>query len=70
MAPHSLYIAEGERFENQAGNYVMVPTQRRPKTVIIASEPLTGDRSYWKPVPDNHLVVVTPELHVKSRPLT
>jgi len=65
--PPSLYLARGDRFTSHEGVYSMSPAIRHPRTVIIASEPLTAERSYWEPVPRNHLVVVTPELHVTIR---
>ena len=66
---HSLYYASGEAFEAVEGAYRMRPTERHPKVVIIASEPLTEERSYWTAVPINHLVVITPELHVRVLPI-
>lgn len=65
----SLYVAQGERFENVAGRYRMRPADGRAQAVIIASEPLTEDRSDWTPVPVNHVVVVTPELRVGIEPV-
>ncbi|MEK9660224.1 MAG: class II glutamine amidotransferase [Alphaproteobacteria bacterium] len=63
---HSLYVAVGERFENVDGHYVMEPTDGAPDAVIVASEPLTEDRSFWREVPANSMVTVTPELHVHT----
>lgn len=67
--PHSLYVSSGEAFEAAEGHYRMQPTVRHPKPVIIASEPLTEERSDWTSVPRNHAVIVTPELHVRMAPL-
>ncbi|MGC9369769.1 MAG: class II glutamine amidotransferase [Paracoccaceae bacterium] len=67
--PHSLYYALGDRFENVEGKYVMRPASERPEAIIISSEPLTEERSFWKPVPVNHLLVVTPELDVTAVPI-
>lgn len=66
---HTLYYAAGSTFENWEGKYVMRPAKGQPRAVIISSEPLTEDRTFWTEVPKNHLVVVTPELHVKSVPI-
>jgi ergothioneine biosynthesis protein EgtC len=68
--PHSLYYASGEAFEAVEGSYRMRPAQRQPKAAIIASEPLTTERSDWTPVPANHLVMVTPELHLRVQPVS
>ena len=68
--PHTLYVAEGERFENQDGVYVMTAAKDLPEAIIIASEPVTIERSYWKPVPVNHCVMVTPEFQITTSPLS
>lgn len=68
-APHSLYVSAGQVFENIDGQYRMRPTQRQAGAVIIASEPLTDERSDWTEVPRNHLVEVTPELHLRTLPI-
>lgn len=62
--PHTLYVAQGERFDNVEGHYRMRPAGRHPNAVIIASEPLTENRQDWSAVPENHAVVVTPEMRV------
>jgi predicted glutamine amidotransferase len=67
--PHTLYVSAGAAFENVEGQYRMRPTERHPGAVIIASEPLTDERTDWTEVPPNHLVVVTPELHIRSLPI-
>lgn len=66
LPPHSLYYASGDRFENVGGRYRMAKAGRRARAAIIASEPLTEDRSDWIAVPPNHMVIVTPELHVRT----
>lgn len=66
--PHSLYVCAGKRFENTDGRYHMVPADGAPGAVIIASEPLTDDRTGWKEVPVNHLVLVTPEQDIRYVP--
>ena len=65
ITPHTLYVAQGERFDNVEGRYRMRPAERHPNAVIIASEPLTENRSDWTPVPENHVVLVTPEMRVR-----
>ena len=66
---HSLYYASGEAFEAVEGRYRMRAAERHPKAVIVASEPLTEERADWTAVPMNHVVVITPELHVKVVPI-
>jgi len=65
----SLYISQGERFEHRDGKYHMIATNENPYAVIIASEPLTEDRSCWKVIPQNHIVTVTPEFHIHTQPI-
>lgn len=65
----SLYVAQGERFENVDGRYRMRPAPNGASAVIIASEPLSDERADWQAVPENHMVVVTPELKVGIRPI-
>lgn len=66
---HSLYYAIGESFDNVEGRYVMRPVRALPDAAIIASEPLTEDRSFWQTVPVNHMLAITPELHVRLTPI-
>jgi ergothioneine biosynthesis protein EgtC len=70
IEPPTLYISSGERIEVHEGKYRMAPTQQHPNAVIIASEPLTAVRSDWHAVKRNHLVIVTPELHIQQIPIT
>ncbi len=60
--------SSGQRFECIEGTYRMCRADGRPRAVIIAPEPLTEDRSDWPPVPDNYVVVVTPEPHLRMAP--
>lgn len=67
--PQTLYVAEGARFEVLDGRYRMVKGGERTEAVIIASEPLTDAHEDWTLVPRNHMVTVSPELHVKIHPI-
>ena len=62
--PPTLYISSGDRLEIRENRYRMVTADSPPNTVIIASEPLTAERSDWQPVKRNHLVLVTPEQEI------
>ncbi|NQV20759.1 MAG: class II glutamine amidotransferase [Rhodospirillales bacterium] len=66
VEPPTLYISSGDRLESVDGEYRMRPAKGHDKAVIIASEPLTEDRNDWRPVPRNHLVIVSPELHIQQ----
>ena len=69
LDPQTLYVAKGRRFVCRDREYEMLSSEGRNEAVIIASEPLTDDRSDWTPVPANHIVTVSPELHVDFSPL-
>ena len=65
----TLYISSGDHLEIREGKYRMTASKHQPNAVIVASEPLTADRSDWKPVTKNHLVMVSPEQHIQQVPI-
>lgn len=65
----TLYVAQGMRFEVHDGRYRMIKGNGRTEAVIVTSEPLTDSQEDWELVPRNHMVMVSPELHVQIRPL-
>ncbi|KAI0226416.1 glutamine amidotransferase subunit [Massospora cicadina] len=66
----SLYYSSGTRFERYATDrYRMVKADRREHMIVIASEPLTFEETDWLPIPNNHLVVITPKLNVLRYPI-
>ncbi len=65
----SLYVAEAERFENVNGRLDMRQSGNGTRAVIVASEPLGGDRAGWASVPENHMVVTGPDLKLAIVPL-
>jgi ergothioneine biosynthesis protein EgtC len=69
VEPQTLYVAKGRRFTSRDGIFEMTPAEGRVEAIIIASEPLTADRDDWTAVPSNHVVSVSPELHVDISPL-
>jgi ergothioneine biosynthesis protein EgtC len=69
VEPETLYVAKGKRFESRDGSYDMVAADDQVAAVIIASEPLTDDRTDWEPVPRNHFVAVSRELDVRVMPI-
>lgn len=68
VEPQTLYIAQGRQFISTEQGYDMTPADGRVEAVILASEPLTTDREDWTPIPANHLVTVSPELHIDLVP--
>lgn len=67
--PPSLYLSAGERIETKGNEYRMAPARGHPNTAIVASEPVTAEREDWRAVEKNHLMVITPELHIKESPI-
>lgn len=67
--PESLYVAKGNRLEVRGGQFRIGPVSEDPEAVIIASEPLTEQREDWELVPGNHIVTISPEMHVRIEPL-
>lgn len=53
----------------ETGAYRMVHADRRTQLAMVTSEPLTADATDWVPVPTNHMVVVTRDLHVLVAPV-
>jgi len=51
------------------GSYSMQHTDRRATLAIVSSEPLTDDRTDWVSVPRNHVLVITPCIHVLVSPI-
>ena len=65
----TLYVTQGERFEVRNGQYRMLGDVHQVSTIIIASEPLTEDRSNWRPVPLNHSISVSADMQVDIEPI-
>lgn len=67
--PESLYIAKGKGLEVRDGQFLLDPEIEDLEAVVVASEPLTEQREDWELVPANHIVTISPELHVRIEPL-
>ncbi|KAI8053871.1 nucleophile aminohydrolase [Syncephalis plumigaleata] len=66
----SLYFSSGTRFESyKPGHYRMIKADKREDIVVIASEPLTFERTDWLTIPSNTIVVITPSLNVLLYPI-
>jgi len=63
--PNSLHVHTGHRYTCSAGDAKLAPCEE--PTVLVASEPLTPDKS-WYTVEPNHIVVVNESLEVDIRP--
>ncbi|CAG8664342.1 1637_t:CDS:2, partial [Acaulospora morrowiae] len=66
----SLYFSSGTNFvEYKPGHYRMIKADRRNDIVLIASEPLTYEKTDWITIPCNTCVVITPKLNVLMFPI-
>ena len=63
----TLYYAHGAKYECQDGVARMTPAQASEHAVLIVSEKLTTDRSQWKEIPQNHLLLVHEDLSIEER---
>ncbi|CAJ0914787.1 13556_t:CDS:2, partial [Entrophospora sp. SA101] len=63
----SLYFSSGTSFmEYKPGHYKMFKADKREDIVLIASEPLTFEKTDWLTIPSNTCIVVTPKLNSNS----
>ncbi|KAJ2705615.1 glutamine amidotransferase subunit [Coemansia sp. IMI 203386] len=67
----SLFYSSGSEFSNEeeSGRYRMIKANKREDVVVVASEPLTYEKSDWMPIPTNTLLVITPRLNVRMYPI-
>lgn len=66
--PPSLYYRVGERYVCENGNCRMIDSDGPPSSLIVASEPLTGEEG-WLPIPRNHLLLIDVDLTVRLQAL-
>ncbi|KAH9819174.1 nucleophile aminohydrolase [Melampsora americana] len=74
----SLYFSTGTSFEevendalglSKPGQYRMRKCDKREKIVLIASEPLTFEKTDWLEIPCQTLIVITPKMNVLQFPI-
>ncbi|PVZ99543.1 hypothetical protein BB558_004469 [Smittium angustum] len=66
----SLYFSSGSEFRSESdGRYRMIRANKRDKSVVVASEPLTFERNDWLVIPTNTLLVITPKMNVLLYPV-
>ncbi|KAJ1817491.1 glutamine amidotransferase subunit [Coemansia sp. RSA 2599] len=71
MEGASLFYSSGSEFRNEevSGTYRMIKANKREDVVVVASEPLTFEKSDWMVIPSNTLLVITPRLNVRLYPI-
>lgn len=64
----SLFFSSGTSFDEyqEGGLYRMTKADKRENIIMIASEPLTFERSDWQEVRTNTMIVVTPKVRLIS----
>lgn len=67
-AAETLHLSEGRRYACEDGVCRMLEGEEHEHAVLVSSEPLSAGES-WRPVPENHVVLVSDELEVRTRPL-
>ena len=67
----SLFFSSGTSFDEykDGGHYRMTRADKRENIVMIASEPLTFERSDWMEVKTNTMLVVTPKMNILQIPI-
>ena len=60
----SLFFSSGTSFEEyqEEGEYRMTKADKRESKFLLASEPLTFERSDWMEVRTNTMIVITPKV--------
>lgn len=64
----SLHLHTGRLYSCRSGVPELIEANEDEHSVIVASEPLTDDPS-WRDVPNNHIVIIGPNLKVAVRPI-
>jgi glutamine amidotransferase len=66
----SLFVSSGTSFDEyeEGGLYRMTKADKRENIIMIASEPLTFERSDWMEVKTNTMVVITPKVGISHSP--
>ncbi|PRP74395.1 hypothetical protein PROFUN_10293 [Planoprotostelium fungivorum] len=68
--PATLYYSSGTKFMSDSEQeYHMYHLEKKSRTGIISSEPLTDSPGDWMPVPTNHLIMIRPDMTVLLHPI-
>ncbi|WWD15866.1 hypothetical protein CI109_100290 [Kwoniella shandongensis] len=67
----SLFFSSGTSFDEYQGGglYRMTKADKRENIIMIASEPLTFERSDWMEVKTNTMLVITPKMNLLQVPI-
>ncbi|MCA9731465.1 MAG: class II glutamine amidotransferase [Deferribacteres bacterium] len=69
VASPTLYYSSGGFFQCEDGVCRMADTGGSEKSVLVVSEKLTNRRDEWHKIPEEHLVIIRPDLQVHLMPL-
>lgn len=59
---------ELRKLSKETQQLILTKLAHGEKAVVIASEPMS-DEPYWKPIPNKHLVIISPNLNVELIPI-
>ncbi|WWC90067.1 uncharacterized protein L201_005000 [Kwoniella dendrophila CBS 6074] len=67
----SLFFSSGTSFDEyeEGGLYRMTKADKRENIIMVASEPLTFERSDWMEVKTNTMIVITPKMNLLQIPI-
>lgn len=69
VIPETMHYSVGSRFVAERGHARMIQEKGKHESVLITSEKLTNFDAEWQDVPENQLLLVDSDLHIKLRTL-
>ena len=69
VVPETMHYSIGSRFVAQGSHVRMVQEKGKRESVLVTSEKLNNFDAEWQAVPDNQLLLVDSDLHIKLRTL-
>jgi predicted glutamine amidotransferase len=67
VQPASLYYMYGKEYHCRGEHCAMEPSNGKPSTIVVASEPFTSKRSEWMKVERNSILTVDEEMRISFR---
>ena len=67
VQPASMYYMYGKEYHCRGEHCTMEPSNGKPSTIVVASEPFTSKRSEWMKVERNSILTVDEEMRISFR---
>lgn len=67
VQPASMYYMYGKEYHCRGEHCAMEPSNGKPSTIVVASEPFTSKRSEWMKVERNSILTVDEEMRISFR---